>query len=193
MPDITPLAMRFGQTWDNAVPGDINTLPAVADGSANEHVDIADVTPIAMNFGVEVAGYRLEVSDTENGTYTEVQIIPLSAGLDKDIARMRFSVDITPEAGKWYRLVPVDGEGNGGVPSNSMQPPSAATVWAHSWGLPNNDQANAVAVDADGNTYVAGLYDMGSFSDADAILLKYSPDGTLLWAKTWGGDNADMA
>ncbi len=191
--DITPLAMHFNQTWDKLVPAEINTLQAVADGSSNEKVDISDVTPIAMNFGVQVSAYRLEKCATENGTYTEVQIIPLSAGLDKDIARMRFSIDITPEAGMWYRLVPVDGEGNGGEASNSMQPPSAVTVWGHSWGNANNDHADAVATDADGNTFIAGSYDVGSFSDAEAIVQKYSPDGTLLWAKTWGGDGDDFA
>ncbi len=191
--DITPLAMHFGQTWDDTVAGDVNTLEAVADGSNNERVDIADVTPIAMHFGVQVFAYRLEKCATENGTYTEVQIIPLSAGLDKDIARMRFSIDITPEAGMWYRLVPVDGEGTEGQASDPMQPPTPVTIWGHRWGSANNDHANAVATDVNGNTFVAGSYDVGSFSDAEAIVQKYSPDGTLLWVKTWGGDEDDFA
>ncbi len=191
--DITPLAMHFGQTWDDTVTGDVNTLEAVADGSNNEKVDIADVTPIAMNFGVQVSAYRLEKCATENGTYTEVQIIPLSAGLDKDTARMRFSVDITPEAGMWYRLVPVDAEGTGGQASDPMQPPSTSTVWGHSWGNTNSDHANSVATDADGNVFIAGSYDDGSFTDAEAIVQKYAPDGTLLWAKTWGGDEDEFA
>jgi uncharacterized delta-60 repeat protein len=193
VPDITPLAMHYNETWNKTVPAEINTLHAVVDGSNSGTVEIADVTPIAMNFGVQVSAYRLEKCATENGTYTEVQIIPLSAGLDKDIARMRFSIDITPEAGMWYRLVPVDGEGTAGQGSNAMQPPSAATTWGHSWGNENSDHANAVATDVDGNTFVAGSYDVGSFTDAESILLKYSPDGTLLWAKTWGGAEDEYA
>ena len=190
--DITPLAIHFNQTWSKAVPAEVNTLQAVADGSNSEKVDISDVTPIAMNFGVQVSAYRLEKCATENGTYTEVQIIPLSEGLDKETARMRFSIDITPEAGMWYRLVPVDSDGNGGEASNAMQPPSAETVWNHTWGKADEDKANAVAIDNDGNTFVAGS-SLSSTSSFEAVILKYSPDGTLLWRKTWGGTNIDIA
>jgi hypothetical protein len=190
VPDITPLAMHYNQTWNKSVPAEVNTLQAVADGSSNEKVDVADVTPIAMNFGVQVSAYRLEKCATENGTYTEVQIIPLSAGLDKETARMRFSIDITPEAGMWYRLVPVDGEGNGGEASNAMQPPLAVTTWGHSWGGANSEQGNSVAVDDAGSTFVAGVYGMGS-GNIDSVLVKYSHDGELLWKKTWGGAETD--
>lgn len=190
--DITPLAIHFNQTWSKAVQAEVNTLQAVADGSNSEKVDISDVTPIAMNFGVQVSAYRLEKCATENGTYTEVQIIPLSEGLDKETARMRFSIDITPEAGMWYRLVPVDSDGNGGEASNAMQPPSAETVWSHTWGEADEDKANAVAIDNDGNTFVAGS-SMSSTSNSESLILKYGPDGTLLWRKTWGGTNIDIA
>jgi uncharacterized delta-60 repeat protein len=190
--DITPLAMHFGQTWDNAVPGDVNTLPAVADGSNNEKVDIADVTPIAMNFGVEIANYRLDTSPNGIDSWGEVNVIPLSEGLDKETARMRFSVDLPAYAGIWYHLVPRDGEGNSGQPSVAFQAPATVTVWGHTWGNTLDDKANAVATDADGNTYVAGSYSAGALN-TDALLVKYGADGSLLWQKTWGGAQDDIS
>jgi hypothetical protein len=192
VPDITPLAMHYNETWDKLVPGEVNTLQAVVDGSNNGTVEIADVTPIAMNFGVQVAGYNLWASTTENGTYLEVQYIPLSEGLDKDTARMRFSVNVPATGGLWYVLVPEDAEGNLGDASGATQAPENPANWAHTWGASLDDQANAVAVDADGNTFVAGAYNMGELN-ADALLQKYAPDGTLLWAKTWGDSLNDFA
>ena len=72
--DITPLAQRFGLEYDDTpMPGDLlsarhilghpdtrhNRLVAGADGSGNGKVDIADITPLAVNFNSELAGYNL--------------------------------------------------------------------------------------------------------------------------------------
>jgi uncharacterized delta-60 repeat protein len=122
--DVTPLAMHFGEGW---IAGEENTLPAVVDGSGDGTVNIADVTPIAMNFGVEAARYGVDSSDTQNGVYSLVQIVPLTDGLDENTARMHFLVNITPTSGLWYCVVPADGPGNPGVSSNQVQAGAAGT------------------------------------------------------------------
>jgi len=45
-----------------------------------------------------------------------------------------------------------------------------------------------VAVSADGAVYVAGV---SADNGGDAILLKFDPNGTLLWEKIWGGAQSD--
>jgi len=45
-------------------------------------------------------------------------------------------------------------------------------------------------VDAAGNLYIAGTPDSESGSH-DIALLKYSSDGNLLWAKSWGGTGSE--
>ena len=73
------------------------------------------------------------------------------------------------------------------------------------FGDPNDvNRGNAVAVDADGNVYVAGAFrdeaavpsggkrprvirSHGDDDYDDAFLLKYSLDGSLIWARTFGG------
>jgi len=49
-----------------------------------------------------------------------------------------------------------------------------------------HDLANALAIDAQGNTYVAGSV-TNQGSSYDYALLKYSPQGSLLWARTYDG------
>jgi hypothetical protein len=65
-------------------------------------------------------------------------------------------------------------------------------IWQKTYGV-NGVFPSGVAVAADGSVYVAG----GSFNDGvgqgDAILVKFSPKGALVWARTWGGANFDVA
>jgi hypothetical protein len=60
-----------------------------------------------------------------------------------------------------------------------------------------------IVVDSVGNSYVAGTFTgtnnfgstnlVSSPNYSDALLLKYDPDGTLLWAQKAGGDDVDSA
>ena len=71
-----------------------------------------------------------------------------------------------------------------------------SVLWERTWGN-GGHFASAVEVAADGSVYVAGgTFNFGA-GQADALLLKFTPDGLLVWARTWGGasrdDVADMA
>jgi len=78
--------------------------------------------------------------------------------------------------------------------------PSTPTPWTRRIGAAAADNANDVAVDANGNTIVAGAFrntvDVGgktltSAGGADWFLAKYSPTGSLLWARGMGGTSDD--
>lgn len=58
-------------------------------------------------------------------------------------------------------------------------------LWQASFDGPTHhtDVPSAIAVDADGDVYVAGRSARGSGTGYDYVLLKYSPAGRLLWAK----------
>lgn len=81
--------------------------------------------------------------------------------------------------------------------------PTGNSLWAKRSGGGFNDAAYAVNSDGSGNIYIVGgylstLYTAGSYTFAnsggyDLFLSKYSNSGTVLWAKTCGGGQDDIA
>ncbi len=76
--------------------------------------------------------------------------------------------------------------------------------WALQWGGKHADAARALAVDASGNVYVAGTFQltadfdpgpertlMTSVGRTDVFVLKLDPQRRLAWAHQLGGDHAD--
>jgi hypothetical protein len=82
---------------------------------------------------------------------------------------------------------------------------SGNVIWANSAGGTDNSLANSVASDASGNAYVAGgfycdtlafgsytlINDNGGYEDI--FLAKYDSSGSVIWAKSEGGTNDDVA
>ncbi len=60
-------------------------------------------------------------------------------------------------------------------------------VFSTYWGGVRADGGKAVATDAAGNVYVAGLKTNGDDVSTDALVAKYDPAGALLWATQLGG------
>ncbi len=125
--DITPIAMHYGHTVGT------DPLDAVIDGDGNGTIGIADVTPLAMNFGVNVTSYQVEEAATETGTYTELGSVLLNTGTGADQGWMRFEYTLPDSDERWLRVVPLDAQGNPGVPSDALEfslgsPPEIVSV-----------------------------------------------------------------
>jgi hypothetical protein len=60
-------------------------------------------------------------------------------------------------------------------------------VWERIWGGAGGETARSVEVDSDGNILIAGLTSSYGAGGDDVVLLKYSPEGELIWYQTWGG------
>jgi hypothetical protein len=160
--DITPLAMHYGEGW---AIGEENTLAAVVDGSGDGTVNIADVTQIAMYFGVEAEGYFIESSNTEGGTYTQVQSVSIIDGLDKATGRMRFAVNISFDPTLWYHVVPTDSSLAPGVPSNAVQ-----------LAVPGTPVASIVPGVASGPVPLDVILDASGSTDSDGTIVLYEWD-----------------
>jgi uncharacterized delta-60 repeat protein len=54
------------------------------------------------------------------------------------------------------------------------------------WGGPDADLASDVAVASDGSVYLTGVTRSFGRGDEDAFLLKFAPNGSLVWQRTYG-------
>jgi hypothetical protein len=66
-------------------------------------------------------------------------------------------------------------------------------VWQRTWnGKPNGlYEGNDVGVAPDGSVYVTGLFAPSGLQAGDVLLLKFSPEGTLIWQRTWDSGNTE--
>jgi fibronectin type 3 domain-containing protein len=83
---------------------------------------------------------------------------------------------------------------------------SGQCLWARHLGNVSSDLANGVAVDSSGNILVLGsvsgspnpgMLDFGTglvqcYGGSDILLVKYSPAGSVLWSKVFGGTGSDV-
>lgn len=63
--------------------------------------------------------------------------------------------------------------------------------WARAWGGPDDDVANSLAFDGNGNVLLGGLTASFGAGNSDFLLQKWDADGNLLWTRTWGGPDLD--
>ena len=78
-------------------------------------------------------------------------------------------------------------------------------IWATYYGGSNSDFGNGVAVDANGNIYLAGdswstssiatlfTHQVTQAGETDAFLVKFTPQGTRVWGTYMGGSSSDRA
>jgi hypothetical protein len=67
----------------------------------------------------------------------------------------------------------------------------SADNWEHQWGTAQQDEGDGVAVDEDGNVFVAGTTGADPSANEvydDAMLSKWNAAHELEWTKTWGTD-----
>jgi hypothetical protein len=85
-------------------------------------------------------------------------------------------------------------QGNGGQIFLRKYDLDLNLVWEQVWGGTGSESARSVAVDPEGNIYVAGESDSYNRANGlDIVLLRYDPDGVLLWSQTWGGSQNEGA
>lgn len=65
--------------------------------------------------------------------------------------------------------------------------------WMHSWGASGIDSISAIVSDGQDSIYVVGTTKSYGEGQEDVLVLKYNLNGTLVWARCWGGENQDIA
>lgn len=73
--------------------------------------------------------------------------------------------------------------------------PAGALVWQRTYSAAEIvDSRGGVTVAPDGSVYVAGaVQEVTQTVVLDALLVKFGPDGSLIWDRAWGGRSGDVA
>lgn len=94
----------------------------------------------------------------------------------------------------------LDGQSNVGLEDAFITKFAAdgTKVWTRLLGTAGDDQALAVTTGIDGSIYVGGhahgsLNGQAALGGDDAFLIKYSPEGTVLWTRLFGSSGRDVA
>lgn len=113
--DITPIGIHFGKTSSSP---DWKTAARFVDGDGNGEINISDITPIGINFNSHVAQYIVEGADSPDGPFTEIDKLDFAQS-QSILSGMRMYQFSPPVEMASYQVVPVDGVGERGEPSNA--------------------------------------------------------------------------
>jgi hypothetical protein len=84
-------------------------------------------------------------------------------------------------------------KGNGGQIFLRKYDKDLRLLWEQVWGGKGSEHARAAAVGNSGDIFVAGASDSyGNGRGLDFVLLRYTPEGSLVYSKTWGGKRNDV-
>jgi len=71
--------------------------------------------------------------------------------------------------------------------------PDGSLAWARTFGGTNGDWVLSISQTTDGGYAVAGITESFGAGGSDFLVLKLNPDGSLAWARTFGGTDYDYA
>lgn len=168
------------RTWGGANLDDANEVAVASDGS----VYVAGTTETADG---DRDAFLLKYGPDRTLQWQRTYGTPANeTGFDDEFAT---GLAVAPD-GSVY----MTGQFGTGVLFLARFGPAGDLLWDTTWGE-NGTIGTGAAVDAAGNIYVSGLSFVlnGGADDSEALLLKFTPDGNVAWARAWGGSGFDAA
>ncbi len=157
------------------------------------------VTPITWSFSGSISSLRIDFSADDGASWSTV------------------ATNVTPASGTLNWTVPAIATSGGRIRISDRENSATADIsdaafsivtlplgwqWARAAGGPREDAARALALDTRGNLLVAGTFNdsirfgsttLTATGATDAFLAKFSPGGSLLWARQIAGSGNDSA
>ena len=97
--DITPVGIYYNLNSTDTGWG----TAALADGTDDGFITVADLTPIGQNYERSITGYKVEQSDSEDGSYTTVDEVAQASGTADPVLEYTCAI-AEPVDGGWYRV-----------------------------------------------------------------------------------------
>ena len=171
--------------WHRVVPYDTEDNPGEPSNAvlrpSNEPI-IYEVSP--------TEGYQHEeytFSATVTGAEPREYAWDFGGGATPDTSSETSPTVTLADAGEYAASLTVtNADGSASFPFSLIV--SERDMWAHTWGGERNEWFREMAIDDEGCAYLVGQTSGFGAGATDALILKYSPEGEVLWAKTWGGE-----
>jgi uncharacterized delta-60 repeat protein len=201
--DVTPIAMNFGVLAASYViessDAEGGTYVVVQNVPITDGLD-SDTERMRFSVNITITPglwYRVVPVDSNDfiGVPSNAVQAPVSSwmhtwGGSGDEMPLAFSIDNSGNVIAAGSTTSTDTNGNVLVLKYA---PTGEILWAKEWGGTAGEAATGIATDNDGNAVVTGWTESYGAGNSDSVVLKYAPDGTLLWQKVWGGMFADYA
>ena len=173
----------FPSLWLRVVPVDSEGTPGEASNAVlrpSREPIIYEVSP-TEGYQHEEYAFSATVTGDEPLTYAW----DFGGGAEPDTSSESSPTVALADAGEYAASLTVtNAYGNATYPFTLTV--SERDTWAHTWGGQWGEGAVDMAVDGQGDIYVLGETNSFGAGSDDVLVLKYSPDGDVLWAKTWG-------
>jgi len=117
--DITPIGVHYNKS--TASP-DWEESAQFADGNRDGMITVADITPIGQNYLNRCAAWRISGSDSEDGPFAELEDIAWDNAELYGNAELPIYIVKPATEYEYYRVTPLDGDGNPGQESVTSVP-----------------------------------------------------------------------
>jgi hypothetical protein len=170
-----------------ATTGTAPTTPDAPSGLSATAISISEIDLTWADNSSDEDGFRIERKESAAGTWGEIASVPAGSASYPDTV-------LASSTKYYYRVLAYNGSGDSAW-SNEANATTLVdrTPWVHTFGDSLSDTSGWIRVDGNGNVYATGNTHNFGAGGLDTLILKYSPDGTPLWRKTWGSTGDDVA
>lgn len=216
------VAAQIGEfEWAVSTGGSTGDNTACTAGDAFGNVYLAGTFSGTVDFDPGPGVYDLNALSSsfiqkldQDGELVWAKVIAVGLDLSYTRAVMPDSKGNVYVSGHYSGTLDFDSEGAGLTPtSNGLEDayivkydPQGNFLWMRSFGGPEGDVAYDLAVDKDDNLIVSGHFEgLGEFfpddpgfnltavGDDDVFVMKFDPDGAILWAHSFGSPNSESS
>lgn len=151
------------------------------------YTDPDDNSPTEVNVVIDGMPYAMDKDDPSDIYYTDGCLFKYSTKLNNITHDYFFNAS----DGVFAARNPPSGNYSGPPVDLYFPKGPLLTDWYQTWGGNDQEFGWGVTVDGNNNSYLVGHSESFGAGNMDGFIVKYDPQGTQMWNRTWGGTAND--